>query len=210
MARFLNFKRRGCYGLRRLATLQWKVMIFKVKRLHHATESGRRYHIVDEAHHLLLVADRGSPWLADVPPRRVRFALPNGELVASLDLPQGSEGPAGKPLSYAVIFNHAVYMIINRLIPKDGRLPDYVLEVEGYRWLAARQGEGNSAALNIYDQLPGDAVLYVEDELPEPIGSIQTAEGEYDFTISLPGESLSQAALVALALITIIEVRSVR
>jgi len=186
-------------------------MIFKVKRLHRATESGRRYHLFDEDHHLLLVADQGSTWLPEEPQthqtQRVRFAKPNGEQIALLDLPRTSGAISGKAASYAIIFNHAVYALFSELAADPNSPSDYLLEVEGNRWLVARQEQDSLVSLNIYDQFPADIEIYAETELPEPIGSIRSAEGDYDFTISLPSEELSQAPLIALALVIVVESR---
>jgi hypothetical protein len=187
-------------------------MIFKVKRLHDATDAGRRYHLFDEAHHLLLVADQGSPWLPEEPGGRVRFARPGGEQVATLDLPRvgSASAPPGKKVSYAIIFNHAVYAIFNEQSADPNSPPDYLLEVEGSRWFVTREEPDRPASLNIYNQSPTDAEFYPETELPGPIGTIRPAAdgvGDYDFTISLPEERLSQAALIALALVVIADGR---
>jgi hypothetical protein len=183
-------------------------MIFKVKRLHDATDAGRRYHLFDEAHHLLLVADQGSPWLPEEPQGRVRFARPNGEQFATLDLPRAGSAPAAKKASYAVIFNHAVYAIFNELSADPNSPPDYLLEVEGNRWLVTREEQESLASLNIYEQFPADVERYSETDDQEPIGSVRPAGdeyGDYDFTISLPSEQLSQTPLIALALVVMVE-----
>jgi hypothetical protein len=185
-------------------------MIFKVKRLHDATDPGRRYHLFDEAHHLLLVADQGSPWLPEEPQGRVRFARPSGEQVATLDLPRLGSASPGKKASHAIIFNHAVYAIFNELAADPHRPPDYLLEVEGNRWLVTREEQESLNSLNIYDQFPADLEKFVETEDMEPIGSVRPAGGDpggYDFTISLPPEHLSQTPLIALALVVIVESR---
>lgn len=184
-------------------------MIFKVKRLHDATDSGRRYHLFDEDHHLLLVADQGSAWLPEEP-QRVRFAKPNGEQIALLDLPRASSGVPTRAASYAIIFNHAVYALFNELSADQNTPPNYLLEVEGNRWLMKRQEQDSLTFLNIYEQFPADIAIYAETELPEPIGSIRTAANDYDFTISLPSDQLSQAPLIALALVTIVESRPMK
>jgi hypothetical protein len=181
-------------------------MIFKVKRLHDATDAGRRYHLFDEAHHLLLVADQGSPWLPEEPTSRVRFARPGGEQIATLDLPRAGGAPPGKKVSYAIIFNHAVYAILNAQAADPNSPRDYLLEVEGNRWFVTQEEPERPASLNIYSQSPADAEIYPETELPGPIGTIRLSEessGGYDFTISLPEGRLSQAALIALALVVI-------
>jgi hypothetical protein len=52
--------------------------------------------------------------------------------------------------------------------------------------------------------------VYAEAELPEPIGTIRPTDNDYDFTISLPSEHLSQVPLVALALVVIIDLTTPR
>lgn len=178
-------------------------MIFKAKRLHEDMENGRRYHLFDEAHHLLLVGDQASPWLPDEP-QRVRFARPSGEQIATLDLPRPTSTATSKTsssTSYTIVYNHAVYAIFNELAADDHGPSDYLLEVEGERWLVARPEAERDLSFNIYDQFPADIDIYEESELPEPLGTIRPADGDYDFTISLPAEQLGQPALLALALV---------
>ncbi len=190
-------------------------MIFKAKRLHEETGNGRRYHLFDEAHHLLLVGDQGSPWLPDEP-QRVRFARPSGEQIATLDLPRPASATTGKTsspsssISYTIIYNHAVYAIINQLTVGDNDLPDYLLEVEGDRWLVTRPVTNDVAsdhALNIYDQFPADIEIYEDTELPDPTGTVRPSPDseDYDFTITFYSEALSQPALLALALVFVAE-----
>lgn len=187
-------------------------MIFKAKRLHKEIENGRRYHLFDEAHHLLLVGDQASPWLPDEP-QRVRFARPSGEQVATLDLPRPGSSATSKvsgatsSANYTIIYNHAVYAIFNRLAAANRDSSNYLLEVEGDRWLVTRSGDNDAPILHVYDQFPADVEIYEESELPDPIGVVQPDldTDEYEFTITLPSEILSQPALLALALVYVAE-----
>lgn len=185
---------------------------YRVRRLHTPDEDARRYHLYDRADQLLLVADLGSPWLPDTSDRQVCFGRPDGEAVATMDLPRPDERRPERARSYAVIFEHAVYALITahgapepltrqRLVPPFDRL---VIEVEGNRWLALRWTEHQGPLLVIYDMDASDLSVHVDpeaDELPEPIGLLEAGPGEYDLDLTLPAGRVGHAALLGLALV---------
>lgn len=186
-------------------------------------EPARRYHLFDRAEGLLLVADQGSPWLpADLPPQ-VRFSRPDGERVATMDLPRSDERRADRKYNYAIIYEHAVYALITALdlsggtaalnAPPPAGPPSFdrlVIEVEGHRWLGLRwteEGE-NGPLLVIYDAAAADLPAAVDPEaadLPEPIGLLEVGAGDYDFDLTLPAGRLAQAPLLGLALAYLVD-----
>lgn len=186
-------------------------MNFGIKRLP-AMGYGRRYHLYDKEEQLLLVADHGSPWLPKDPCKHVRFAKPDGQPVASLDLPwQEKENKAQKHTSYAIIHDFAVYAIINeygRSLDGDPlSLPYYLMEVEGVRWLVCGGCE-QDLFLGLYDQIPAGLAVYTEPRdaaLPEAQGGLQPANDLYDYQLVLPTDSFSQAALLSLALVFLVD-----
>ncbi len=186
-------------------------MNFGIKRLP-ATGNGRRYHLYDKEEQLLLVADHGSPWLPKDPCKHVRFAKPDGRPVASLDLPWQENGrKKHKHTSYAIIYDFAVYAIINeygRSLDGDPlSLPYYLMEVEGVRWLVCGGCE-QDLFLGFYDDVPDGLAVFTEPQdatLPEPIGRVQSAQTIHDFQIKLPVDSFSQASLLSLALIFLVD-----
>ncbi len=189
------------------------IMNFSVQRLHTEEDSARRYHLFNGRGKLTLVADYGSPWLrgAEDAQRQVRFAWSSGELVATLDLPEKGERQADDLVhtSYALILDHAVYAIINAY--QAGNEPDttpyFTIEVEGMVWLVWGK-EQDDALFTLYDQVPSNLAVSdnpLESGLIEPIGRIHRTQGDYDLTITLPDQRLHEAALLALALLFLID-----
>lgn len=196
-------------------------MDFGIQRLQVAgTEAGAPYHLYDRDGRLILVADTGTPWITADARQHVRFALPDGKEVATLDLPLDSKGHTKKEArhtAYAIIQNHAVYAIINEYTrpAAEGKKarPYFVLEVETAMWLAMPQrSEGGVIHYAIYDEVPpgintpeGVAVA----DFPEPIGAIRSgAAGSpppYDYTVDLTLGYITHSALVILALVFLID-----
>ena len=174
--------------------------------------NGRRYHLYDEKEHLLLVADHGSPWLPKEPCKHVRFAKPDGQPVASLDLPwRDNENKDQKHTRYAIIYDYAVYAIINeygRSLDGDPLpLPYYLMEVEGVRWLVCGGCE-QDLFLGFYDAIPAGLSVFTEPHdaaLPAACGQLQPVNGRYDFQIALPLQTFAQAALLSLALVFLVD-----
>lgn len=181
-------------------------------------EHARRYHLFDRADQLALVADWGSAWLPPGDPPQVRFARPDGERVASMDLPR--PGPTSdKKQNYAVIYEHAVYALITAmdlssitgaLVPPAARYFDrLVIEVEGNRWLALRwTGLEEGPLLVLYDAAASGLSPQLDPEsadLPEPIGLIEIGAGDYDFDLTLPSGRLAQGPLLGLALVYLLD-----
>ena len=195
---------------------------YRVRRLHAPGDAARRYHLFDRADQLLLVADQGSAWLpADQPPH-VRFARPDGERVASLDLPRPTDRRPEKQHNYAVIYEHAVYALITAPIrPPSGVLGPppgssgivwpfsrLMIEVEGHRWLGLRWPEETGPLLGLYDAATAGLSLSVErdsSDLPEPLGLLEVGAGDYDFDLTLPAGRLEQGPLLGLALVFLVD-----
>jgi hypothetical protein len=195
---------------------------YRVRRLHAPGEMARRYHLFDRADQLLLVADQGSAWLpADQPPH-VRFARPDGERVASMDLPRPTDRRPERQHNYAIIYEHAVYALITTPVrPPSGATGPLtsssgivwpfmrlMLEVEGHRWLGLRWREEMGPLLVLYDAAAAGLSLAVErdsSDLPEPLGLLEVGAGDYDFDLTLPAGRLEQGALVGLALVFLID-----
>jgi hypothetical protein len=196
-------------------------MDFGIRRLQVAgMEAGAPYHLYDRDGRLILVADTGTPWITADARQHVRFALPDGKEVATLDLPWNGKSPPKKEvrhMAYAIIQNHAVYAIINEYTrpAAEGKKarPYFVLEVEAAMWLAmAQRGEGGVTSYAIYDEVPpgintpeGVAVA----DFPEPIGMVRrgTTEGDppYDYTVDLALGRVTHSALIVLALLFLID-----
>ena len=193
---------------------------YRVRRLHAPGEMARRYHLFDRADQLLLVADEGSAWLpADQPPH-VRFARPDGERVASMDLPRPTDRRPEKQHNYAVIYEHAVYALITAPIrppssvlgpPTGGSgivwpFSRLMIEVEGHRWLGLRWREEAGPLLVLYDAAGLSlAVERDSSDLPEPLGLLEVGAGDYDFDLTLPAGRLEQGPLLGLALVFLVD-----
>jgi hypothetical protein len=193
---------------------------YRVRRLHAPGEMARRYHLFDRADQLLLVADEGSAWLpADQPPH-VRFARPDGERVASMDLPRPTDRRPEKQHNYAVIYEHAVYALITAparppsgatgpLTSSSGIVWPFtrlMIEVEGHRWLGLRWREEAGPLLVLYDAAGLSlAVERDSSDLPEPLGLLEVGAGDYDFDLTLPAGRLEQGPLLGLALVFLVD-----
>jgi len=195
---------------------------YRVRRLHAPGEAARRYHLFDRADQLLLVADQGSAWLpADQPPQ-VRFARPDGERIASMDLPRATDRRPERQHNYAIIHEHAVYALITTPVrPSSGAtgpltggsgivwpFSRLLIEVEGHRWLGLRWREETGPLLVLYDAAAAGLSLAVErdsSDLPEPLGLLEVGAGDYDFDLTLPAGRLEQGALVGLALAFLVD-----
>ena len=196
-------------------------MDFGIRRLQVAgMEAGAPYHLFDRDGRLILVADTGTPWIQADARQHVRFALPDGKEVATLDLPwNGKVHPKkeARNVAYAIIQNHAVYAIINEYTraAADGKKtrPYFVMEVETAMWLAmAQRGEGGALSYAIYDEVPPgintpDGVAVAD--FPEPIGRVQRGasggDPPYDYTVDLALGRVTHSALIVLALVFLID-----
>lgn len=193
---------------------------YRVRRLHTADETARRYHLFDRADQLLLVADQGSSWLPPNESSQVRFARPDGERIATMDLPRPDERRSDRKQNYAVIYEHAVYALITAMdlssstgsltaLPAPLSFDRLIIEVEGFRWLGLRWSEAdNGPLLVLYDAAASDLPTGVDPEsadLPEPIGLLEVGAGEYDFDLTLPAGRPAKGALLGLALVFLID-----
>ncbi|HOU41053.1 MAG TPA: hypothetical protein PK829_07275 [Promineifilum sp.] len=195
---------------------------YRVRRLHAPGEAARRYHLFDRADQLLLVADQGSAWLPNDGTPQVRFARPDGERVATMDLPRPADRRPEKQHNYAIIYEHAVYALITAPIrpPSGAAAPlsaagsivwpftRLLIEVEGHRWLALRWPEGAGPLLVLYDAGNDGVSLSADPEssdLPEPLGLLEVGTGDYDFDLTLPAGRLEQGPLLALALVYLLD-----
>lgn len=195
-------------------------MDFGVKRIS-SDGASRRYHLYNNQERLVMVADQGSPWLSANFPHRVQFSQPDGQVIATLDLPRVGRKEGGKGaqhVDYVVILNYAVYAIINEYrwtaVKGEKRQPPYyILEVDQKLWLA--QPQGSDSLFLLYDEVPpkfaAHETLAVPDLL-EANGRIQlltpdTAEytSAYHFIVELSPDQMEHAGLVVLALIFLID-----
>ncbi len=183
-------------------------------------EPARRYHLFDRAEGLLLVADQGSPWLpADLPPQ-VRFSRPDGERVATMDLPRPADRRTDKKQHFAVIYEHAVYALITAMdlssstgsLSRTGAVGSFdrlVIEVEGNKWLAlCWTGQEEGPLLILYDTEAAGLAATVDPEsadLPAPVGLLEVGTGEYDFDLTLPAGRPAQGPLLGLALVFLVD-----
>jgi hypothetical protein len=194
-----------------------KKMDFGVKRLPADENDARRYHLYDRSGRLVLVAEQGTPWMADDVPQRVRFAYSDGRTMATLDLPRSATrvGDKGaRQIGYVLVVNHAVYAILNEYewppLATGAEQPRYyIIEVEGKLWLA--QQHGSDPIFMLYDEVPPTLSTYglsADDNLPDPIGRIRLLApdtAEYDFRIDLPPDQMQHADLMVLTLAVLID-----
>lgn len=181
-------------------------MDFGVKQLNVDLGTARLYHLYDKWDRLRFVADHGSPWLADNPRHYVRLARTDGHLVATLNLPWGDVNLAEKkrPLSYAVLVDHAVYAVFEVY---GGKRPLIVLEVEESRWLVAPNPHDDGFSL--FDNAPSSFRLRTNqaEEITEPpVGRLLCHQGSYDFVLELPNKRpLRRPAILSLALTVLLD-----
>ncbi|MCB9419308.1 MAG: hypothetical protein H6667_05870 [Ardenticatenaceae bacterium] len=185
-------------------------MEFEIRRLHAGLGSGRRYHLLDGKSRLQLVADYASPWLPADEANRVRFARSGGQVVASLDLPEGEGRVRNGRIhtSHALIIDHAVYAIINKYQDENGRKPPFfTIEADGMTWLAWNRPDDDNL-LTLYKEVPTNLMI-VEDPLKsmpiDPVGQVTRAAQEHDFTVSIPVNPLHHADLIMLALVFLVD-----
>lgn len=178
----------------------------------------RRYHLYDRADQLLLVADHASPWLPAADAPQVRFARPDGERVASMDLPRPDDRRTDKKQNFAIIYEHAVYALLTALDLSSGSgalahttpgsFDRLVIEVEGHKWLALCWTGEEGPLLILYDASATGLSASVDPEsadLPEPIGLLEVGTGDYDFDLTLPAGRLAQGPLLGLALVYLVD-----
>ena len=182
-------------------------MDYHIQRLPSQQDPARQYHLYSHESKLVLVADYGSPWLSGLPNSHVRFGLPSGDLVGIMDLKAPEDMKDGRQhTAYALVLDHAVFAIINKhTIPE--RLPYYVIEVADILWLALPK-EDQPKHYSLYNEVPSDLMVYDEPTqsiLPEPIGHVFHAVGEYDYQIVMPSLLPKNPNLIALALTFLID-----
>lgn len=193
-------------------------MELKIKRLYPQEAAMRGYHLFDGEGALVMVAEHGTPWLPEKDQHLVRFAYPNAQAVASMDL-SGVPTPSKHGLertSYAIIYDLAVYAIISEYRQPDGAVnqggipPHYVLEVDGCRCLLVERPstEAHDKRFALYESVSVDALVVDaadNDSLPAALGQIATPAAMHDFQVSLPDGRLRQPSLVALALTFLVD-----
>lgn len=193
---------------------------YRIRRLPGDGDSARRYHLFDRADRLLLVADEGSEWLPADDGPQVRFARPDGERVATMDLPRPADRRADKKQDFAIIYEHAVYALITAMDLSSstgslsraaavGTFDRLVIEVEGNKWLGlCWTGQEDGPLLVLYDAEAGGLATTVDPEstdLPAPIGLLEAGAGDYDFDLTLPAGQPKQGPLLGLALVFLVD-----
>jgi hypothetical protein len=201
------------------------MVTYRVRRLHAPGEMARRYHLYDRSDQLLLVADQGSGWLPQEGPPQVIFARPDGERVASMDLPRAGDRRPEKQQSYALIYEHAVYALFTAPTrpPTGGTAPLHpppppgsgvvwpftrlLIEVEGSRWLGLSWSREDGPPLVLYDAPAGlsPAADVEPDDLPDAIGAVEVGTGDFHYDLTLPTGRLAQGGLLGLAIVFLVE-----
>ena len=186
-------------------------MDFGILRLPSGLPTIRRYHLFDKKGKMILVADHGTPWLPNDPQQHVRFALPSGDIVATMDLTWAAkpERNGRQHIAYAIIVDHAVYAIINKYwhTKKANAQSYFVVEVAETLWLVLGK-ESDNQHYSLYGEVPSDLMIYDEPQqadLPDPIGYLYADLGEFDFNIVMPTHQINYPALVSLALIFLVD-----
>ena len=170
----------------------------------------RRYHLFDNQGELELVADFGSPWLPNEPGKQVRFARSDGRLVATLDFPDDVFRRKGKEVdkSYAIIFDYAVYAIINELLLESAEqlAASFSVEAGGNQWLLVPAGgQTNEFGLHRLPRGYGHYLQPASAELPEPASVIRREAANFDYTATVEHDALAQPGLVILALVFLLD-----
>ncbi len=191
-------------------------MEYRIKFLEGQEKGVQRCHLYVGQDRLALVADFGTPWLANEP-GKVRIGRPSGEVIASLEFPGlESISKGGKPrISYALIYDHAVYAIITKYPwpePKEpGALPYFVLEAEEQKWLALgelQNGRTPHVRFVLCDDMSDNLQIYARpfDECAaDPGGQIDQAEDDKtEFKVTLPDGRFRQSQIILLALVFLI------
>ena len=194
------------------------MVTYRIRRLPAGEVAGRRYHLFDRADQLLLVADQGSAWLPAADAPQVRFARPDGERVATMDLPRPADRRPDRKQNYAIIYDHAVYALITTLdlssatgtpAAAPGSFDRLVIEVEGHKWLGlCWTGHEDGPLMVFYDAAAAGLSPVLDPEsadLPEPIGLLEVGAGEYDYDLTLPAGRPAQGPLLGLALVFLVD-----
>ncbi len=190
-------------------------MEYTVRFLKTDSSTTQRCHLYVGQSRLSLVADYGTPWLAN-DAGKVRFSRPSGETLASLEFPglkATSKGGQSRT-SYALIYDHAVYAIFNQLVWPDEddpeALPYFVIETEGERWLALsgqQNGRSSTPQFVLCDQAPANLQAYaqaMDDCLADPVGQISWPGDPAEYVMLLPDGRFRQPQLILLALVFLI------
>lgn len=188
-------------------------MEFRIKRVFVEGEPTRCYHLYNQQEKLILVADHNTPWLPEDSHHQVRFARADGELVASLDLPwQADEHKRGMTFTrHAIILDHAVYAILTMYWDSEApdKRPYLVIEVEDHHWFVkCCHPDGHDYA--IYEDVPTNLTIVdelLEEELPPVVGFLNAEENGREFDLSLPGNVIQKTAVIALALLFLLDRR---
>ncbi|MBK8988997.1 MAG: hypothetical protein IPM39_23485 [Chloroflexi bacterium] len=175
----------------------------------------QRCHLYVGRNRLSLVGDFGSPWLKDEP-GKIRLARPSGEAIASLEFPGlKTVSKGGNPrISYALIYDHAVYAIITKYPwpnpDKPEGAPYFEIETEGQRWLAFNRvvdGRSPTTSYVLCDNAPAHFQPYtqpLDDCLKDPVGQIDRQSDGSEFVIMLPDGRFRQPQIILLSLVFLI------
>jgi hypothetical protein len=183
---------------------------FAIRRLP-AMSDDRRYHLFDDQGQLLLIADFSSPWLPQASLQQVRFARADGRPIATLDLPRTSSTNRReqRSFSYAIIFDYAVYAIINvshhTSTQSPASSPHITLEAGGRNWIILPHGKDpvDYALFRLPHDTMRQALPEVET-LPEPTAMIRRSSEDFDFVATI-GTEFRQREIILLSLIFLLD-----
>jgi hypothetical protein len=158
-----------------------------------------------------MVADQAFEPAADDLPH-VRITRPNGQLLATIKLPEEPAGNGNRRDEYAVIQDYAVYAIISiRARPqsaqKEGPTHYVLVEVEGEKWLVLREAD-ESGCFSIYEGVPAGLSTYntlTELDLPPRVGHICPGDDQFAYIVDLEPYRLQRTPLTVLALTFVID-----
>ncbi|MGB5057860.1 MAG: hypothetical protein WBO48_04175 [Candidatus Promineifilaceae bacterium] len=191
-------------------------MEYGIKFLRPFSENGQQAHLYVGQNRLSLVADFGTPWLRHGEPGKVRLARPSGEALASLEFPGlKTTSKGGVPrISYALIYDHAVYAIITQHtwpnLDDADAVSYFMIEAEGQRW-AALNREVNGRSLPdqfvLCDNAPAVVephAQFLDDCQAAPVGQIQRPTSAEEYQVIMPDGRFRQPQLILLALVFLI------
>jgi hypothetical protein len=188
------------------------MLAYVVRRTSNEEDGPTLYHLFDASADLLFVAQPGQPDPRDAAPtsRHIYIRRPNGDIVASLDLPWGDAARREGPPQYALIHDDAVYALLTGAGPVSADKPFRLcsVEVEGKRWVGLRPTAGEGPLLSLYEDVQSDLSIYGDlepDDLPDPVAVVEGGEVADTFHVHVAQGKLIQPGLMALALVLLVD-----